>query len=486
MKITRREKEIIQLVAHEFTTKEIAAQLFISDETVTTHRKNLMEKLQAKNAAGLIRRGFESGLLRVAMCLLILIQSQPITYAQDLPIAIETDTSHAVRLGTDLEEDGNKLYWNPKKSILLAGNGTEYNGIGQFGLPVSTVYWHIPYIGDYSTSFGYLNQPYSWGTMTWGQNNVVRDTLGTSWGLDNEVSRDLGTAWGENNVITESHGTVWGQGNRVEGEHSTSWGTGNEVNSFLGTAWGGHNKSNGALSTVMGLQNLARTPNSLVIGTYCDTLQGDIDPDKYQLFVVGNGGVAFGRSNALSVFSDGSMKLGSGYSSSDLHITQSEVNINGGSGGIILEHTDAQLGHWQIYNSGSYLSFGRGQNRRAYIHTDGSYIDNESFLPEKEPITKSKLHRSSLQKLQIGIKTISKSNKEVSLNTAQFLQDFPEMVVYDEHGDPFGIDYRQLYLTAIAALQEEVILNSQQAKQIEQNGKAIAQLSAQLLNLQND
>lgn len=62
-KLTKREKEILESIAKEMSTKDIAAHLFISEKTVEAHRSNLMMKLDAKNAAGLIRRAFETGLL---------------------------------------------------------------------------------------------------------------------------------------------------------------------------------------------------------------------------------------------------------------------------------------------------------------------------------------------------------------------------------------------------------------------------------------
>ena len=61
--ISNREQEVLKLIAFENTSKEIAAQLFISTHTALSHRKNLMEKLEAKNTAGLVRKGFELGLL---------------------------------------------------------------------------------------------------------------------------------------------------------------------------------------------------------------------------------------------------------------------------------------------------------------------------------------------------------------------------------------------------------------------------------------
>jgi DNA-binding CsgD family transcriptional regulator len=53
--ITKREKEILYLIGAGFSTKQIASQLFISINTVQTHRTNLLRKLQVKNSMELIR-----------------------------------------------------------------------------------------------------------------------------------------------------------------------------------------------------------------------------------------------------------------------------------------------------------------------------------------------------------------------------------------------------------------------------------------------
>ncbi|MBL8004337.1 MAG: response regulator transcription factor [Candidatus Kapabacteria bacterium] len=53
--LTKREQEILELVALEYTTKEIADKLFLSPRTIETHRANIMRKLDVKNAAGLVR-----------------------------------------------------------------------------------------------------------------------------------------------------------------------------------------------------------------------------------------------------------------------------------------------------------------------------------------------------------------------------------------------------------------------------------------------
>lgn len=62
-KLTRREKEILKLIVDEYTTDEIAKELFIGSTTVITHRKSLLRKLNAKNTAGLVKAAYEFGLL---------------------------------------------------------------------------------------------------------------------------------------------------------------------------------------------------------------------------------------------------------------------------------------------------------------------------------------------------------------------------------------------------------------------------------------
>ena len=61
--ITRREKEVLRLIAEGFTNAEIAEKLFISIPTVNTHRKSLLEKFEAKNTAALVGKATKLGLI---------------------------------------------------------------------------------------------------------------------------------------------------------------------------------------------------------------------------------------------------------------------------------------------------------------------------------------------------------------------------------------------------------------------------------------
>jgi DNA-binding NarL/FixJ family response regulator len=61
--LTEREKDVLKLIAQEYNTGEIAEKLFISTNTVETHRKNLLSKLHAKNIAGLVKFAVQTGLV---------------------------------------------------------------------------------------------------------------------------------------------------------------------------------------------------------------------------------------------------------------------------------------------------------------------------------------------------------------------------------------------------------------------------------------
>ena len=54
--LTRREKEVLELIADGLTNNEIAERLFISITTVDTHRKNLLNKFDCRNVASLVRK----------------------------------------------------------------------------------------------------------------------------------------------------------------------------------------------------------------------------------------------------------------------------------------------------------------------------------------------------------------------------------------------------------------------------------------------
>lgn len=61
--LTRREMEIMRLIGQALNNKDIAEKLYISDQTVSVHRKNIMRKLSVNNTASLIKIAFENNLV---------------------------------------------------------------------------------------------------------------------------------------------------------------------------------------------------------------------------------------------------------------------------------------------------------------------------------------------------------------------------------------------------------------------------------------
>ncbi|PWJ40803.1 response regulator transcription factor [Sediminitomix flava] len=61
--LSDREVDVLKEIASGFTTNEIADRLFITKNTVETHRKNLLLKLQARNTAELVNIAFRKGII---------------------------------------------------------------------------------------------------------------------------------------------------------------------------------------------------------------------------------------------------------------------------------------------------------------------------------------------------------------------------------------------------------------------------------------
>ena len=63
--LTKREIEVLKMIAGGLSNQQIADKLFISDRTVDTHRTNLMEKLKIHETAGLVKYAIEKGFVSI-------------------------------------------------------------------------------------------------------------------------------------------------------------------------------------------------------------------------------------------------------------------------------------------------------------------------------------------------------------------------------------------------------------------------------------
>ena len=65
MRLSARVREVLQLLAEGYNSEQIAAKLYISIKTVSTHRRHIMEKLNINNIADLIKFALREGLTSI-------------------------------------------------------------------------------------------------------------------------------------------------------------------------------------------------------------------------------------------------------------------------------------------------------------------------------------------------------------------------------------------------------------------------------------
>ena len=135
--ITQREQEVLHLIANEHSSKEIASRLYVSYDTIISHRKNIMRKLEVKNVAGMVRAGFEIGLLRAGVIALLLFCLPEFTLAQSGQMVVESgmaatspttpDPVHSLISG-NTDRPLLQFSENAGSSSLNDGMSIEYNG----------------------------------------------------------------------------------------------------------------------------------------------------------------------------------------------------------------------------------------------------------------------------------------------------------------------------------------------------------------------
>ena len=62
--LSDREKEVLVMICREFTIREIADRLSLSENTVRNHRVSIMEKTEARNTVGMVKYAYEIGLIK--------------------------------------------------------------------------------------------------------------------------------------------------------------------------------------------------------------------------------------------------------------------------------------------------------------------------------------------------------------------------------------------------------------------------------------
>lgn len=65
MALTKREQQILELIANELTTEQIAQNLHISIPTVESHRRNMFRKLGVQSVVGLVKEALKNNWIKI-------------------------------------------------------------------------------------------------------------------------------------------------------------------------------------------------------------------------------------------------------------------------------------------------------------------------------------------------------------------------------------------------------------------------------------
>jgi len=443
----------------------------------------------------------------IIISLVLISTFQSFAQQQDVSIGLEIDSAHSVLFGVPLDSAGSRMVWHPQKGALLVG------------APFNVSDWHIDSIGDNSFSIGSGNTPYGFQATTFGFGNSVHrfsfngtafgflNRIGQSgsystvggrgnvtnaensvvFGSDNNLTTDAHSSFvlGTDNELAGNHAFVHGEQNDVSGSYSMVMGRKCEVDAEFCTTNGSANRLYGLASSAFGAGLVTKGAMSMVVGIANDTTlqfegnQNDFMPTpETPLFVVGNGTAEDDRSNALSVFASGFVKIGSDTAVADLHIKQSMHSNDVSSAGIRLENS-FDNDYWQIYSSGDFLNFGKFGTSLAFIDSDGNYVDNAMLFHEGDerlPIAKS-LNKQELQNISLRESRDKKGNRHLKLDSKSLEKHMPDLIKYDAKGNPHHIDQNQLILRLLAQLQEHEKVIVHQSKLLLEQGELLKKLS---------
>ncbi|MDG2448819.1 MAG: helix-turn-helix transcriptional regulator [Saprospiraceae bacterium] len=297
VKITKREQQVLELISLEYTSDEIAQEMFISTHTSHTHRKNLLYKLEAKNTAGLVRKAFECRLLHLSCVVCFLILNSVQTMAQDPMVDVEGDIKIRGVIDINHPEDTTSVYIgrNTYSSLLNSSDGQNtfvgsnagsrndeeensffgasagYNNVDGYGNSFFGAYSGRDNVDGYSNSFFGV---FSGVNNVGGQNNSFFGQSSGRNNVDGDYNSFFGTTSGYNNVDGSSNSffgrfsglyNVGGFNNSFFGESSGLSNVGGDHNSFFGESAGYYNEL-GSYNTFIGVDSgieSSATPDSL-------------------------------------------------------------------------------------------------------------------------------------------------------------------------------------------------------------------------------
>lgn len=224
-KISNREIEILNLIAYEYSSREIAERLFLSFHTVDSHKKNLKAKLDVRNTAGMVRRGFELGILhvnastRIALYLVIFtfsLQSTPLITQNPFILTFETanvDEKVVIPIQSGFNYDYS-VDWGDGSALEVYTTEASHTYVspGQYSVQITGKFPSIYYNG--SSQALKLIEIKQWGDIKW---ESMRNAFHGAANLKISPSANTPSTAPDLSIVTDMTGTFKNCSSLTEG-----------------------------------------------------------------------------------------------------------------------------------------------------------------------------------------------------------------------------------------------------------------------------
>ena len=474
--ISPREKEVLDLIADENSSKMITKELFISEHTVITHRKNLMTKLNASNTAGLVKKAYETGLLRLsrqmALFVLLVLSVSSVNAQQTV---IEHNSSFA-NPHIELREESDAAAIISFRNDQFAANRffmrADPSGTSESPAIMSLGWLNLT---DISERREYIRINASTDEIQLNGSDVTFDLEDDP---DGPMLSIVDAAIYYNHTRSSFRGghilfsNAWALDNL--GLYSFGYGTNAAAIGGNSAAFGAFNRATGFASSAFGNATSANAYASTTVGMYNDPIVfegADLQSDQ-PMFIVGNGST-FDRSNAFVVYRDGVVEV------NDNLEVETEVVIGSADtpagnplptltvGGVTISSTGIGGGMTNRLTVNNNIIpdddnlHGLGESGARWTEVwavDGTI--NTSDRRAKKNIDSSNYGLQDVLQLNPVMYNWKKENdndaKTIGLIAQEILDVIPEVVrVPDNEEDLMGVKYSELIPVLIKAIQEQ-------------------------------
>ena len=270
---------------------------------------------------------------------------------------------------------GTRMFFNPRKAAFRAGTVNNGNwddtNIGQysaaFGLrtlasgPLSFAAGiDTKATGDRSTAFGVSSRAIGYASLATGSEAIASGDVATAMGFGTVASGDFSTTMGRGTDATALYATAMGWDSQATGERSLATGRLTVASGFTSFAGGHESTASGDYSTALGSNLTAKSGYEMVVGRY-NTDYTPVSTTGWnaadRLFVVGNGTGNTARSNALTIYKNGTININDAYSLPNADGTNGYIMSTDGSGSVSWTDPGSLVsndGDWTVSGNNQY------------------------------------------------------------------------------------------------------------------------------------